>query len=85
MQVAPRFPMTLVPLLFTSIKTFILLLGLQEVVVVGAGVKCAALLGTDLLVNRMQADLLLILHDALVRIAEGLDELLVDTTGWVMD
>ena len=51
----------------------------------GAGVKCAALLGADLLVDQNQADLLLILHDALVGIVQGLDELLVGTTGGVMD
>ena len=51
----------------------------------GAGVKCAALIGAEQLVEQNQADLLRILHDALVGIVQGLDELLVDTTGGVMD
>ena len=48
-------------------------------------VKCVALLGVFLLIGQSQADLLRILHDALVGIVEGLDELLVGTTGGVMD
>ena len=50
----------------------------------GVGVKRAALFGVDLLVVQSQADFLLILHDALVDIAQALDELFVDTTGGVM-
>ena len=51
----------------------------------GAGVKRAALLEADLLVDQSQAGLLRILHDALAGIVQRLDELLVDTTGGVMD
>jgi hypothetical protein len=46
-------------------------------VVVGARVKGAALI--DLLAEQRQAELLCILHDALVGILQGLDELIVDT------
>ena len=37
------------------------------------------------MVDQSQVDLLLILHDSLVVVFQGLDELLVDTTGGVMD
>ena len=53
--------------------------------VVGDGVKGAALLGADLLADQSQADLLRILHDALAGIVQGLDEPLLDTSGGVMD
>ena len=37
------------------------------------------------MVDQSKADLLLILHDALVGIVQGLNEVLGDTTGVVMD
>ena len=66
-------------------QDLIALIGIQELVVVGVGVKGAGLIGVDLLADQSQADLLLILHDALAGIVQGLDERLVDTTGGVVD
>ena len=65
-------------------QVVIVLPGLQEVVFVGVRVKRVSLLEVDVLVEQSQADFLRILHDALAGIVQGLDDLLVDTTGGVM-
>ena len=52
--------------------------------VLGVEDKYVALLGVDLLVGQSRADLLPILHDALVGIAQGVYELFVNTIGGVM-
>ena len=54
-------------------------------VVVGAGIKGAAILGADLLRDQNPYGLPRVLHDALVGINQGLDEFMVDTTSGVMD
>ena len=66
-------------------QAVIVLIGLQWLVAAGAGATIAALIDADRVVDQSQADLLLILNDALVGIAQGLYGLFVETTGGVVD